>query len=737
MAIVQIIIQGKNESGGAFNSTRKDVDLLDAAVGKLKSGLAALGLSFSAIKLFDLAKEAAMLNARYTTLGVTMQVVGANAGYTADEMARYEQQLQKNGIAMIESRETLTKMASAHMDLAEAAKLSRVAQDAAVIGGINSSDAFNRMVDGIRSGEVEILKTIGINVNFEQSYKKLAQQLGKTSDELTETEKVMARTNAVIEKGADIAGAYEAAMGTAGKQVTSMQRYIDNLKVTAGEVFQDLLIVAVTQFTGALKDANTEAERLQQEGKLKEWGRDVVIAMAMVADAVRIVINLVATVTSTAIAGAMQIYALGSAAVAVARGDLAGAKRSLDEFKAYGDGWWEDMQQRWSGKSFTQTAKDMFADRDRNAPADAARRKEMEERQLAAGRERRLQEEAQARAAALEKEEKSWAKLAEWADNSVDKMIEAEERQLEEMRKRSDKYEELAAKMLDYEGKYLDAATRRQENDKRSAEYLQLQTDAANGLRGAVEALAATERQHAINKATAMARENEERRNYANETARLQAELDALLGKDKALIDSEAKLREGLNAMAGLQDRIRVAWAEGNKVAINALSQQIALQSQLNAKVSEQIAFMESVKVLTGEIVGFINGQAVYRDDWKKDQYWYQSPQTAAQSSMGASGSPWGQAAGTIYDVNGNPIDVPKFASGTPYVTKSGYAYIHEGEKIVPAAQNRSGGGSISIGGITMQISFVSTGNAQTDANAFVRAAVPELRRQLRNSLAA
>jgi len=403
MAIVQIIIQGKNDSHDAFTSNTKDIDLMEMAIGKLRNAAAALGLSFSAMKLVELGKDMAMMAARYETLGVSMDVVGARAGYTATELDKIEASLHKNGIAMLESRETITKMASAHMDLSRASELSRTAQNAAVIGGINSSEAFNRMIDGIQRGEVEILKTIGINVNFEDSYKRIAQQLGKTSDELTETEKVTARTNAVMEKGKDIAGAYEAAMGTAGKQITSMKRYMDNLKVTLGEVFQDALIVTVETFTGELKDANTEAEKLQREGQLKQWGRETVMVMAFVADAVKGVVNVIATVSGAVIASVGGAVSLTKAIVLGMRGDFAGANQAFQEAKGYRDAYFEDMQKRWTAKGFQETAAEMFAKRDAEAPGLEASKKALEEKLLAEGEAARQAEEARAKAMAEEK----------------------------------------------------------------------------------------------------------------------------------------------------------------------------------------------------------------------------------------------------------------------------------------------------------------------------------------------
>lgn len=386
----QLTREGRN----AENSTSKLSSATSALTGYLKAAAAAFGL----YKLAEYAKESALLAARYQTLGVVMNTVGATAGYTNAQMAGFEKTLQKQGIAMVESRQVLTQMAQAHLDLGKASELARVAQDAATIGGINSSEAFERMVSGIQKGETEILKTIGINVNFEQSYNKMALTLGKSRDALTENEKSAARMNSVLERGKDIAGVYEAAMGTAGKQLTSMKRYIDNLKVTAGSVFNDILIVGVQAFTGVLKEANTEAEKLQQQNKLAEWGQRIVEVMAVVADGVTIVVKSIYSLVSIGVAGFTQLYHAAESFSFALIGDFKGAKESFNEMLADGSAWFDMMKDTWSNPTMYQdAAKAMYAQREANKEAEAAKAKQLEQQRLYVGeieRAKQLEEDA-------------------------------------------------------------------------------------------------------------------------------------------------------------------------------------------------------------------------------------------------------------------------------------------------------------------------------------------------------
>ena len=283
------------ESGKTTAATRQLTEAQNAATAATKrgssawidymKGLAGYDVLLSAGRAaLNYAQSTMMLAARHEELGIVMAVVGRNAGYNAAQMAGYASQVQAMGITMIASRNTVVQLAQAEIDLSHASQLARAAQDAAVIGMTNSSDALQRMIYGIKSGQTDVLRTLGINVNFEQSYKRLAAQLGTTTEALSEQQKMQARMRAVLEETEKLTGTYEAAMGTAAKQMRSMTRYTEDLKTITGEVFNEALIVAVMGFADQLKGANKELDDLSQHGELKEWGRDLADTLAEVAD---------------------------------------------------------------------------------------------------------------------------------------------------------------------------------------------------------------------------------------------------------------------------------------------------------------------------------------------------------------------------------------------------------------------------------------------------------------------
>ncbi|MDK1046269.1 MAG: hypothetical protein QGM45_11370 [Anaerolineales bacterium] len=245
---------GKNLSG-----VSKSAKSADKATGGLNLRMLALGFaSFQAVrKIAALVKESALLAARFETMGVVVDNLGARVGKSSIEMRRLEQSLEDTGISMLGARESIARLISADIDLANATDLARVAQDGAVIAGVNSTAAFEKLVGFISTGNIRVARQIGLFIDLRKTYEDFAEENNRTVASLSELEKTQIRANAVIKAGAQIAGTYEAAMKTAGKQLGSLERDIENFKVTFGQFFTATLakgVPATRKFVQGITD---------------------------------------------------------------------------------------------------------------------------------------------------------------------------------------------------------------------------------------------------------------------------------------------------------------------------------------------------------------------------------------------------------------------------------------------------------------------------------------------------
>lgn len=290
---------------------------LAGAFGIVASAIASIGIS-------KFIAETSTLNQRYQELGIVLGVVSRNAGLSALEVDKVAESVRKSGISMIESRQIVVRLVQSQIDLSKATELARLAQDAAVVGQINSSEALDRMVRGITSAEVEVLRGIGINVNFEQSYKKMAQEIGVSTAALTEQQKMQARLNVVLAESTKLNGVYAASMDNAGKQMRSTDRLVEYLKIKIGGLFDATSRFAVSAYTGALKEAGSAMDSMTETGSIVRWGDTIARVAAFATDSVRSV-GIVFDITGKAIG------AMAAQAVAIAKFDFSSA------FKIQGD----------------------------------------------------------------------------------------------------------------------------------------------------------------------------------------------------------------------------------------------------------------------------------------------------------------------------------------------------------------------------------------------------------------
>ena len=229
----------------------------------MKSGLSSLGGMIS-----DFVKTAADTE----VLGVAMNSVAKASGYATSVLKEHRKEVMELGIAEQEASKILTRFMQAQLDTADAAKLARVAQDAAVIANMNSSQAAEQMTEAIAKQRPELLSAFGMTKNMNGIYSDYAQTIGKAGSELSDFEKKQAMLNYILAEGEKIAGTYESSMNAVGKQIGSLPRYWDTLKnAIATPLALPALSVVIKAITNGLKNAIAWAEANAQT--LQQWGQ--------------------------------------------------------------------------------------------------------------------------------------------------------------------------------------------------------------------------------------------------------------------------------------------------------------------------------------------------------------------------------------------------------------------------------------------------------------------------------
>ncbi len=210
--------------------------------------------------------------ARTEVLDVAMMAVARSTRHTTAEIREQEEALRDLGIAKQEAKQMLTRFMQAQIDVADVTKLARVAQDAAVIAGYNSSEAAQQMTEAIAKQRPELLTAFGFTRNLNDIYNDYAKTVGKTVKQLSEIEKKQAMVNYILKEGEKIAGTYEASMGAVGKIIGSLKRYWDDLKdAIAMPLALPAISVIVDGITNALKNAIGWAEANTMT--LQMWGQ--------------------------------------------------------------------------------------------------------------------------------------------------------------------------------------------------------------------------------------------------------------------------------------------------------------------------------------------------------------------------------------------------------------------------------------------------------------------------------
>lgn len=266
-----------SSSNTKINEAKKDaqqaapqVSRLGSAFGSAATLVKGFAVALVAVKLKAFAMEATNLAARVETLGVSLQEVGQNVGYTREQIDYAVASLKDQGITTQAAQQSLLRMARANIEFSEAAKLAAIAQGSAVVAGMNSSQAFERLVTGIQKAEPELLDELGIQLNRTVAYKKLADQLGINATKLTQAQKQQAILNEIYAQSEVVLGVYDKAMDTAGKKEGSLARYREEAMLGLGQALLPLKDISIDIQTSWWKGVQQLTKGLSLWGEMSK-----------------------------------------------------------------------------------------------------------------------------------------------------------------------------------------------------------------------------------------------------------------------------------------------------------------------------------------------------------------------------------------------------------------------------------------------------------------------------------
>ena len=248
-----------------FSSTFSDASRKMSAFEKSATAIGAV-VGGAGIALISFGKQAFMQSARVRELDVAMQAIGKSTGIGYQQINEATKAIRKNGIEMAASQQIAIQFAQNQLDIAQASKVARVAQDLAVIGAKDSTETTLLLTQAIITGRTELLKSAGVQKSAGQMYDEFARSAGKSASALTAVEKQTAVLNGVLAEGTKVAGTYEAAMTEPGKVLRSFPRLFNDIQVAMGKGLTDgfgPMIMAAYNMTKAFAGAIGEGGKLQ------------------------------------------------------------------------------------------------------------------------------------------------------------------------------------------------------------------------------------------------------------------------------------------------------------------------------------------------------------------------------------------------------------------------------------------------------------------------------------------
>lgn len=271
-----IILRAKNEAKAILSAASGDLDDLNKKANPVIDSFKTLGVmaASGAVAITAFGIKAGFSAARIEELTFALHAIAKANNLSTEAADNTVATLRKYNIAYEKSLQITSLFMQSQLDLADAIKLANVAKDLAVISGQDSSEATRTLTEAIASQSVLMLRQFGIVTTLNTLYEKHAEVLGKSVDELTETEKKQAFLNEILQSGTKVTGTYDAAMESVSKRFRSLTgRVIPDFIATIGLAFSPSIGVIVDDISQKIQDLTNWLQT--NDETVKQWGINI------------------------------------------------------------------------------------------------------------------------------------------------------------------------------------------------------------------------------------------------------------------------------------------------------------------------------------------------------------------------------------------------------------------------------------------------------------------------------
>lgn len=207
-------------------------------------------------------------------LDTSFGVLSKNLGLSEARINGFRGELEKLDYTTAEQTQIMQKLTNALGSNGlsnEALQATKAMRDLSVVAGVSSKEGIDTMTNAVGSLNTEVLKQFGIIGTSTQHFERYGALIGKTADEMSNTEKQHAILNAVIEQGSRSMGAADAARNDFNRLLVRTKDNANQLRAAVGQMFLPLASGILSMINGEVlglsKSADSNREKFQALGQ--------------------------------------------------------------------------------------------------------------------------------------------------------------------------------------------------------------------------------------------------------------------------------------------------------------------------------------------------------------------------------------------------------------------------------------------------------------------------------------